>query len=79
METATSLPSGKHVIGMNSIMKGIKSGKVKSIIIASNAPQDIIDKLTVSGVRIRVFSGDERAVATKLGKPFPIAAIGYEE
>ena len=64
---------------MNSIMKGIKSGKVKSVIIASNAPKDIIDKLAVSGVRIRVFSGDERAVATKLGKPFPIAAIGYEE
>ena len=79
MEIVSVLPSKKPVIGTNAIVKSIKAGRMKQVIVTTNTPQEIIAKLSVAGVRLQTFSGNEKALATKLGKPFPIAAVGYEE
>ncbi len=80
METITKLPDGKHMtIGTREILKSAKAGRIKRIVIASNCPEFLISKLDdVSGVKVEKFFEDESQLGTKLGKPFPIAMVGYE-
>lgn len=79
METISAIPSGKFIIGSSKIAKEIKKGRIKSVVIANNTPIVIIEKFQKKGIVVKMFSGNEKALATKIGKPFPIAAIGYEE
>ena len=79
MELIAKLPEKSGTIGANEIVKSIKSGKMKKVVIASNCPDFLIDKLKQSGnVSIEKFTGDESQLGTKLGKPFPVAMVGYE-
>ena len=64
-------------IGFREIMKGIKSGKIKKVVVAKNCPKNLVDSL--GNVRIEVFDGDQAQLATKLGKPFPIAMAGFKD
>ena len=67
----------KTVIGAKEIRKGIKAGKVKKVIVAKNCPKNIIDKL--GNVKVEVFDGDQTQLGTKLGKPFPVAMVGFSD
>ena len=78
MDTISALPAKQSVIGAREIVKSINSGKVKSVIIASNCPENLIAKLS-AGVDIKRFDGDEHQLGIKLGKPFPVAMVGYAE
>ncbi len=64
-------------IGFKEIMNGIKDGKIKKVIVAKNCPEDMRKQL--GDVKIEVFNGDEIQLGTKLGKPFPIAMVGYND
>ena len=64
-------------IGTREIAKGIKSGKVKKVVVARNCPQSIIKKL--GDVKMEVFEGDQIQLGTKLGKPFPVAMVGLKD
>ena len=63
------------VIGSREIEKKIKEGGIEKVIVARNCPDKIIKKL--SGVEIEKFSGDEKQLGIKIGKPFPVAVVGY--
>lgn len=76
METTDKLPREKGTIGIREIVKSINSGKVKRIIIASNCPGQIAKKIPGS-VEVKVFAGNQKELGTKLGKPFPVSAVGY--
>lgn len=76
MDTISTLPAKRAIIGTREIVKSINSGKVKSVIIASNCPERLIAKLAV--VDVKRFDGDEKQLGIKLGKPFPVAMVGYE-
>ncbi len=79
MELVTKLPEKSGIIGAREIAKGIKSGKVKKIVIANNCPNFLVLRLKeFEDVAIEKFSGDESQLGTKLGKPFPVAMVGYE-
>ncbi|MFH0832393.1 MAG: ribosomal L7Ae/L30e/S12e/Gadd45 family protein [Candidatus Aenigmatarchaeota archaeon] len=71
----TKLPAGKFVIGTREIIKNINSGKVTKVIVAKNCPEFLIKKISVG---VEIFDGDQKDMGTKLGKPFPVAMIGYE-
>lgn len=75
METISKLPEKKAVIGAREIIKGINSGKIKEVIVASNCPEKLYASI---GVTVKKFEGDEKDMATKLGKPFPVAMAGFE-
>ncbi len=94
METVDSLPKQAGIIGLREIVKGINSGKVKSVIIAKNCPEvlsgKIVGLLNTSQIvsseehgklpksaEVKVFSGNQKELGTKLGKPFPVSAVGY--
>ncbi|MBS3054079.1 MAG: ribosomal L7Ae/L30e/S12e/Gadd45 family protein [Candidatus Aenigmarchaeota archaeon] len=76
METISKLPEKKAVIGTREIIKAIAAGKVKEVVVAGNCPQVLVDKL--GKAQVHVFEGNERELATKLGKPFPVAMAGFE-
>ena len=75
------LPEQTAVIGTKEVIKAAKAGKVKLIIAASNCPQFLKDKVTGSEiggkVEMKQFSGDQAGLGTRLGKPFPVAVVGF--
>ena len=77
METISKLPDRKGTIGTRQIAIAVKSGKIKRVIVANNCPDFLIEK--VKSAVLQRFDGDQKELGTKLGKPFPVAAVGYEE
>ena len=77
METITKLPEKDFVIGTREIAKAAGSGRVNKVIVAKNCPEELIKK--VSGVAVSTFDGNQDELGTRIGKPFPVAMIGYEE
>jgi ribosomal protein L30E len=78
METISKLPDKKEfVIGAREIAKAVDSGKVKTVVIASNCPDFLLAGLEGKNIAIERFEEDEKQLGTKLGKPFPIAMVGY--
>ena len=59
------------------VVKLAKAGKIKRVIIASNCPQNLYSSMP-ENITKEKFAGDETMLGTKLGKPFPVAMVGYE-
>ncbi len=78
MELVTKLPEKKGMIGTREIARAVKAGKVKRVIAAKNCPQQLLDKVKHESVATEIFDGDEKQLGTKLGKPFSVAMVGYE-
>jgi ribosomal protein L30E len=70
-----------EIIGAREVVKGIENGVVKKVLVASNCPDFILKKMEKhsSKVTIERFSGDQAQLGTKVGKPFPVAVVGYSE
>ncbi|MBI3190218.1 ribosomal L7Ae/L30e/S12e/Gadd45 family protein [archaeon] len=79
METISKLPDKKEfTIGTREIIKDIETGKVKKVVVASNCPDFLLAKISGKNIVIERFEEDEKQLGTRLGKPFPIAMVGYE-
>ena len=78
METITVLPKGKATIGAREISKKIAEGRIKSVVVAKNCPKTLIERLP-RNAQVKVFDGNENELGTKIGKPFPVSMVGYEE
>lgn len=78
MDTITKLPEKKGVIGTREVGKAIAAGTVRHVVVAGNCPDHLLAKVSLGGVRIERFDGDQRQLGTKLGKPFAVALVGYE-
>ncbi len=77
MDIVSTLPAKQGVIGAREIVKSINSGKVKSVIVASNCPQELVARLP-AGADVKKFDGDQHQLGIKLGKPFSVSMVGYE-
>ena len=67
----------KMTIGAKEVNEAIKAGRVKKVIVAKNCPQQLIKKL--GNVKVEIFDGDQMQLGTKLGKPFPVAMVGFKD
>lgn len=76
-ESFDKLPEGEFVIGAREISKGIAEGKIVTVVIADNCPDFLLEKL--KDVKVERFVGNQKELGTKLGKPFPVAMIGYKK
>jgi len=85
IETIEKLPEGNPTIGTKEVVKAINGGKVRKVVLASNCPEflekRILDatKFNESSVEIIKFRGDQSELGTKIGKPFPVALVGYSQ
>ena len=75
MVLVRDLPKDKGIIGVREIVKDISDGKIKTVIIAKNCPEFLREKIKVE---YDIFDGDQQQLGTKLGKPFPVAMVGYQ-
>lgn len=77
------LPPGSGIIGAREILKGIKAGEIKRVIIASNCPDWLLNKITsaegASNLQPERFASNERELGTALGKAFAVAMVGFKE
>lgn len=75
--------TGKIVLGSKRTLKLLKLGKIKYIIMASNAPSDIAQEIEyyskLSEVKVIRFPGTNSELGSVLGKPFKVAVMGIEE
>jgi ribosomal protein L30E len=78
MKTIDNLPKSNGTIGIREIVKSINSGAVKKVIIAKNCPESVRGKIP-GNVEVEMFSGNQKELGTKLGKPFPVSAVGYNK
>lgn len=78
METISKLPEKKNIVGARQIAKAAKSGRVKHVVVASNCPDFLLSSISSTGVKVDKFDGDSSQLGTKLGKPFPVAMVGFE-
>ena len=77
MQETSKLPKGKFMIGTREISKAVRDNIIKQVFVAANCPEELLKK--ISGAEIIRFSGDQRELAARLGKPFPVAMAGLEE
>jgi large subunit ribosomal protein L30e len=72
--------TGKVVEGFNQTLKYIKLGKLKYVVVASNAPEemenDVLYYAKLSGIPVVEYPGTNRDLGTLIGKPFSVAFLG---
>lgn len=72
--------TGKVVLGFRRTIKMVKLGKIKYVVMASNAPEDIRNDVEyysrLSGVKIIRFPGTNKELGALIGKPFSVTVLG---
>jgi len=79
MQEISALPDKKGIIGAKEIARAIQSGRLRRVIVASNCPDFLISRISHGNIVIERFNSGQKDLGTKLGKPFPVAMVGYEE
>lgn len=81
-ELKKALSENRVIIGSRQVLKKLKMGKLKLIVIASNCPENIRKDIEyyakLSNTKLEIFDGTERELGVFCGKPFPIATVGIE-
>jgi large subunit ribosomal protein L30e len=74
-----ALAKGALVIGTRSAAKALKAGHAKTVVLASNAPEDVRKDFEHYGktakTPVHKFNGTGKQLGVFLGKPFPVAAL----
>jgi large subunit ribosomal protein L30e len=80
---ATTVKTGKVMLGANNAVKNAKLGRGKMIILASNCPQNVVDDITyyakLSGVPLVIYKGSSIDLGMVCGKPFIVSAMTVRE
>ncbi len=73
----------KAVMGSNSVIRSLKSGVLKSIVYASNAPENSIKNLQyysqLGNTTLEKFEGNSKQLGEICGKPFNILLVGLKK
>jgi len=76
----TALKEKRLVIGSRSVIKGVKLGRIDTVIYASNLPENKKRDLTyyshAAGFSLQRFDGDSAELGELCGKPFSILMVG---
>ena len=66
------------IIGIREIEKAGREGMLKKVIVASNCPAEFRKRIENLDVEVEESNMDEKELAVKFGKPFPVSAVGIE-
>lgn len=73
------LKDGEIAIGRKKVKKGLVTGTVKMVIVASSAPAGMMEDVKrysqLSGIPYYVFQGDAKELGYACAKPFPISSL----
>jgi large subunit ribosomal protein L30e len=80
---ASSVKTGKVLLGINNTVKTAKTGKAKLIIVAANCPittrKNIEYYCKLSKIPITVYKGTSIDLGMACGKPFAVSALTVKE
>ncbi|MHA2002154.1 MAG: 50S ribosomal protein L30e [Promethearchaeota archaeon] len=77
--------SGKYRLGVRTVQRELSMGDLKLIILARNAPHDVVDQITLlnncldSPVPIHITNNSSWDLGAVVGKPFWVSIIGVIE
>ena len=74
-----ALRSRKYYLGSKRTIKALKRGEAKAVVVASNCPEEILEKIKSFNVPILVFRGNNMELGAFCGKPFSVAAMAILE
>lgn len=78
-----AIKTKKLVIGSNSVVRGIKTGLVKTVIHASNFPENAMKDLDyykqAGNISVEKFEGNSKQLGELCGKPFNILLVGVKK
>ncbi len=69
------LKTGKVYLGSKRTIKALRRGEAKLVIVASNCPKEIREKIEKFGKPVIVFNGTNMELGAVCGKPFSVAAL----
>ena len=70
-----AVKTGKVIIGANRTIDAAAEGTAKMVILASNCPEDIKQKVQATNVPVLEYEGTSEELGPVCGKPFTIAAM----
>ena len=70
-----AVKTGKVIIGANRTIDAAAEGTAKMVILASNCPEDIKQKVQATNVPVLEYEGTSVELGPVCGKPFTIAAM----
>ncbi len=74
------LKTGKVLIGSNKVLKNLKLGKTKGIVVAQNSPKNIMDDITYysqfNKIPIITFPNNSLELGSICGRPHSVCSIG---
>lgn len=82
-EIKGAISSKKILIGSKRVLKALKLGNLKTVIIASNCPEkikkDILYTSKLSKIEMHNFKGNSAELSVVCKKPFKMAVIGIQK
>ncbi|AAB89372.1 MULTISPECIES: 50S ribosomal protein L30e [Archaeoglobus] len=75
----TVLKTGGYRLGSKSTLKSLRNGEAKAVIVASNCPEEVLEKIKSYDVKILVYNGTNMELGALCGKPFSVAAMAITE
>ncbi len=80
MNLAKLVKEKKAIIGEREVMKEIKNGKIKKVVIAKNIKDDLRKILyhykKIANLEIEEFDGTRKDLGIACGKPFLVSIVG---
>jgi large subunit ribosomal protein L30e len=70
-----AVKTGKVIIGANRTIEAATEGTAKMVVLASNCPEDIKQKVQATNVPVLEYEGTSVELGPVCGKPFTIAAM----
>ena len=74
-----ALKENKVILGSDRTIKYLKLGKVRTVIVASNCPEnkrkDLEHYTKLTGIKLENFDGTAKQLGIFCGKPFSIASL----
>ena len=73
----------KLLIGSRGVLSAAKTGKIISLIYASNTPRNTVSEIThyvnVSGIKVHEYPGNSVQLGELAGKPFSVLLLGIKK
>lgn len=74
-----AIRTGSVIIGSNLTVDAAVNAEAKMVVLATNCPKEVRDKIEATNVPILNFKGTGVELGPVCGKPFPIAALAITD
>jgi len=78
----TALAEGHVIFGTRRVMKLLKTGALKTVVVANNCPEemkkDVLHNAKLASIHVETFNGTGKNLGLFCGKPFLITTLGIK-